>query len=77
MDPDLRRIDSEASDDPGGDEEMVRHPQPAAGVLIAESPPRTRARDQKAWVVFLGKKPGIYSDLYSPPLCTKAVCVLT
>ena len=67
MDPDLSRIDSESSARIAEDEGIPPLP-PTARVLIPESPPRTLSRNQKTWVVFLGRKPGLYSDLYVFPL---------
>ena len=59
MDDDLRRIDSEASDELGNNEDTAS--LSATNVLVPESPPRVHKG--KTWVVFYGNVPGIYNDL--------------
>jgi hypothetical protein len=65
MEPDFQRIDSEASDGMGGEEEDIP-PSTLARVLVPESPPTTFSCNQETWVVFLGRVPGIYDSLYFP-----------
>ena len=59
MHGDLRRIDSEASNELGNNEDTTS--LPATSVLVPESSPRVHKG--KTWVVFYGNVPGIYHNL--------------
>ena len=58
MDDDLRRIDLEVAEI----ERSRDADQSDSEIHVPESPPPTPARDQRTWVVFHGKVPGIYDE---------------
>jgi hypothetical protein len=64
MDDDLRRIDLAAESEhyPCG-----RPLYPPNNRLPSDSPPLTPPQDEKTWVVFRGKIPGIYDNWCVPP----------
>ena len=70
MDEDFRRIDFEAEAVNG--QYGNSFPLLNGGLSVSDSPFQEPARDQKSWVVFHGKIPGIYDNGYAPILsCTE------
>jgi hypothetical protein len=61
MDVDLRRIDIQASQELAEDNDIPSSP-PAPPVTVSVPLPTTTAQDKKAWVVFVGKVPGLYTN---------------
>jgi hypothetical protein len=63
MDDDLRRIDLAAE----AEHYSCGHPlHPPNNRLPSDSPPPTPPQDEKTWVVFRGKIPGIYNNWCVP-----------
>lgn len=58
---DFQRMDREAA--AITDEHMGTPPSSATQVLVPDTPPPTLLQDQKTWVVFIGKVPGVYDSL--------------
>lgn len=69
MGADFRRIDWETSSPPG--EDPSTPPPPTTRVLVPETPPPPLPQNQRTWVMFLGKVPGLYNTWYvsHPPPC--------
>ena len=59
MEVDFRRIDLQASQE-FVEDNMPQSPPPTSPATAPAELPTTTAQDQKTWVVFLGKVPGIY-----------------
>lgn len=61
MEVDFRRIDLQASQELVEDNDIQSSP-PISPVEVSAPLPTTTAQDQKKWVVFLGKVPGLYDS---------------
>ena len=62
MDSDFKRIDAETLE--AVTQLRNRSSQSNTEVLVSNSPPPTPTRDQRFWVVFRGKTPGLYDESY-------------
>ena len=62
MDSDFERIDAETLE--AVTQLKNRSSQPNTEALISNSPPPIPSRDQRVWIVFRGKTPGLYDDSY-------------
>lgn len=61
MDDDFRRIDLEVAE---AERNLNDNQPPSSAVRVPESLPLPPLRDQRTWVVFHGKAPGVYAEPY-------------